>query len=154
MEHGGWTAMQGMTNGMIDDALIARARNAAQNAYAPYSGSRVGAALRTALGGIHVGCNVENASFSLTLCAERSAIASAVAAEGPDCRILEIAICAEDAEGATLSAAPCGGCRQCIHELGPEARVHFTGVDGRWLTRPIDMLLPFAYRLHCRVSGN
>src|SRR5690606_14014296 len=118
MEQDDLTASQGLKNGMIDGALIAGARNAAQHAYAPYSGSLVGAALRTARGGIYVGCNVENAAFPLTLCAERAAIAAAVLAEGRDCRIVEIAIHAEDARGEMLSAAPCGGCRQCIHEMG------------------------------------
>ena len=133
--------------------LIAAARAAARHAYAPYSGSRVGAALRTAQGRVHVGCNVENAAYPLSQCAERSAIAAAVVSEGEACRIVAIVIHAENAEGRTLSAAPCGGCRQCIHELGPEALVHFAGSDGRWLSQRITALLPHAYRLHCQ-AGN
>lgn len=154
MEQDDLTASQGLKNGMIDDALISGARNAAQHAYAPYSGSLVGAALRTARGAIYVGCNVENAAYPLTLCAERAAIAAAVLAEGRDCRIVEIAIHAEDTQGKMLSAAPCGGCRQCIHEMGAGTLVHFATAEGTWQSLPIAALLPHAYRLHDRVGRN
>src|SRR6478735_7104848 len=87
-------------------ALIKAARSAAANAYAPYSGFRVGAALLLSDGRVVTGVNVENASFGLTLCAERSALVRAVSESGPAIRIRAIAV-------ANLNAAfssPCGAC--------------------------------------------
>ena len=97
----------------------------ALNAYAPYSGFRVGAALATESGAVHRGCNVENSSFPVGNCAERNAIAAAVAAEGPSMRIAAIAIVALDPTGEPVACAPCGACRQAIIEFGPAAQVSF-----------------------------
>jgi cytidine deaminase len=98
---------------------------AALKAYAPYSAFRVGAALRTVAGATFVGCNVENASFPVGGCAERHAIAAAVAAEGPDMRLAAIAVVALDPLGDVAVCAPCGACRQAILEFGPDAWVIF-----------------------------
>lgn len=100
-----------MSPGIDFRALVARARAVRQNAYAPYSGYRVGAALITATGRVHAGCNVENASYGLTLCAERSAIAQMIAAGERE--ISAIAIVTEGPEPGT----PCGLCRQTMAEL-------------------------------------
>ena len=103
-----------------DDALIAAARAAAQRAYAPYSRFRVGAALAGPFGVI-CGCNVENASFGMTICAERSAIVGAVAAGHR--RFDRIAIALPDSPpGAPATAfMPCGACRQVLAEfVGPD----------------------------------
>lgn len=134
------------------DELTSAARSAAGHAYAPYSGCRVGAAVRTARGQVFIGCNVENAAFPLSTCAERAAIAAAVVAEGDACQVVAVAIHAENAHDEVLSAAPCGGCRQCIQELGPAAMVSFTAEDGSRVSHPITALLPFVYKLLHRVD--
>ena len=122
--------------------LLDVAREALYRAYAPYSGIKVGAAVLTEQGQVFSGANVENASYGLSLCAERAAIAAAVAGEGPGMRIRAIAV----ASGRTGALAPCGACRQVIHEHGPGALVIFQGEEGL-VTAPIAELLPQAFRL-------
>ena len=97
--------------------LLAAARRAARHAYAPYSRFRVGAAVLTASGKLFAGANVENASYGLTSCAERTAICNAVA-EG-ERKIVAVAIFTPT----RLPQTPCGACRQVIHEFGPRAEV-------------------------------
>ena len=122
--------------------LLDAARAAMKNAHAPYSGFRVGAALRTSSGEVFAGCNVENASYGMTNCAERTAIFSAVAKLGPKMEVAEIAItCAQE-----VPCAPCGACRQVIYEFGPKARVYFQSGKG-WKETPITELLPEGFRL-------
>lgn len=82
-------------------------------AYAPYSKFHVGAAVLTASNKIYLGCNVENASYGLSMCAERNAIASAVKSEGPEMRIQAIAVAVDP----SFIASPCGACRQVIQEF-------------------------------------
>jgi cytidine deaminase len=96
--------------------LLARARHAASNAYVPYSGFPVGAAVLTADGSIFTGCNIENASFGLTICAERSAISAAVSAGHRD--ITAVAVSAPK----SLRTSPCGACRQVLNEFRPATR--------------------------------
>lgn len=129
------------------DDLRARALEAAQRAYAPYSRLRVGAALRSAAGRIHVGCNVENASYPLGGCAERAALAAAVQAEGPAFRLAAIAVAAFAPDGSALPVSPCGGCRQALVEFGPAARVSFRQTDGSWVEVTADELLPWRFIL-------
>lgn len=117
------------------DALLEAARRVREHAYAPYSGFRVGAALLSASGKVHVGANVENASYGATLCAERSAVASMVAAG--DRRIARVAVYAE---GPTL-AMPCGMCRQVLSEFGLDAQVVVGGPAGT-RTTTLAALLP------------
>ena len=95
--------------------LKTAARLAAANAYAPYSKFRVGAAILTASGKIHAGCNVENASYGLTNCAERTAIFGAVAAGGPKLKLACVVVYTPTSK----PTAPCGACRQVIYEFGP-----------------------------------
>jgi cytidine deaminase len=118
------------------------ATEALTRAYAPYSGIKVGAAVLTGKGQVFSGANVENASYGLTLCAERGAVAAAVAAEGPSLRIRAIAV-VSDQPG---PFPPCGACRQVIWEFGPEALVIFKGAEGL-IEVPITELLPHAFRL-------
>src|SRR5712671_2744950 len=101
--------------------LLQLARAAQQQAHAPYSKFNVGAAVLLDNGEIFSGCNVENASYGLTNCAERTAIFSAVAQSGPALNIQEIVVVND--QGAPSS--PCGACRQVIYEFGPDAIVVF-----------------------------
>jgi cytidine deaminase len=131
-------------SGFVD--LPAEAGRVALNAYAPYSSFRVGAALSTEAGGVHVGCNVENSAFPVGGCAERHAIAAAVAAEGHAMRISAIAVVAFDPAGEPVACAPCGACRQAIIEFGPAAQVIFQAAAGESLvTAPAEALLPGAF---------
>lgn len=111
-------------------------------AYAPYSRIQVGAAVLTETGQVFSGGNVENASYGLTLCAERVAIAAAVAVEGPQMRLRAIAV----ASNRPGPFAPCGACRQVVFEFGPEALVIFPGEAG-FLEIPVTDLLPYAFRI-------
>lgn len=122
-------------------ALLNLARQAAQHAYAPYSHFPVGAALRTADGTLFTGCNVENASYPLTNCAERSAIFAAVSAGHRD--IVAIAVSAPR----SAETAPCGACRQVLNEFRPEGGdmtvLLDDGADG--IVTSIAALLPLAF---------
>ncbi len=131
------------------DPLIAAARESCRHAHAPYSGIHVGAAVRSTSGAVYRGTNVENAAYPLGNCAETSAIAAGVAAEGGRFRIAEIAVWATDQEGRVLPASPCGGCRQRIHELAVDSgvSVHFPWQGDETRTASIGELLPFAFFL-------
>ena len=123
--------------------LIEAAENVLINAYAPYSQFQVGAAVLTKQGNIFTGCNVENVSYGLSICAERNAIASAVATEGgTNLEIIAIAI----ANKPQIPCSPCGACRQVIQELGAKSTVIFQGARG-WQTTSIDKLLPQGFSL-------
>ena len=123
----------------MTDPLVSAARAAQQHAYAPYSNFRVGAALEGEDGRVFTGCNVENASYGLTICAERAAVCAAVAA---GVRRLRRAVVVSDTDP---PAAPCGACRQVLSEFGPELSVVAVG-PGRTLTWTMDELLPAAFR--------
>ncbi len=119
--------------------LRAAARIASTHAYVPYSDFRVGAALQFPDGSIITGCNVENASFGLTICGERTALVRAVA-EGRDTRSIErIAIHVDGPDG-----QPCGMCRQFIVELAPDATVAFVS-GGEYIEGPVSAILPAAF---------
>lgn len=113
-----------------------------KNAHAPYSHFRVGAALVTSKGAVYSGCNVENASYGLTNCAERTAIFSAVAKSGPALNIRAIAVVNDQG----VPCSPCGACRQVIYEFGPSAIVVFQSSKG-WKESHITELLPEGFRL-------
>lgn len=118
--------------------LLAIARQVSSKAYAPYSQYRVGAAVLTEAGNIFTGCNVENISYGLTICAERNAIAAAVASEGGDTiKIRAIAVINE----LNTPCSPCGACRQVIGEFGSQSVVIFQGEKGIQ-TRSATQLLP------------
>ena len=125
-----------------NERLLRAAKKAMKEAYAPYSHFRVGAALVTAKGEVFSGCNVENASYGLTICAERNAIFAAVAQSGPGLEIRAIAVVNDQG----VACSPCGACRQVIYEFGPEATVYFQSAKG-WKTTPITDLLPEGFRL-------
>ena len=120
--------------------LIDAARDVRRNAYAPYSGFKVGAALRTASGAIFTGCNVENIAYPEGTCAEAGAIASMCAAGERE--IAEIAVIA----GGTEPVSPCGGCRQKIAEFaGGDVRITMATTDGTSRSATLAELLPGAF---------
>lgn len=120
------------------DRLVEAARNAQQQAYCPYSHYRVGAALEAEDGRVFVGCNVENASYGLTICAERSATSAAVSAGARRFRRIVVATDSDP------PAPPCGACRQVLAEFGAELEVESVGPKQtkRWR---IGELLPDAF---------
>ena len=124
--------------------LQQRAIAVAQHAYAPYSHFRVGAAVLLVDGTIVTGCNVENSSYRLTVCAEQAAIATAVSLRGPSIRIRAIAV----ANLNDTASQPCGACRQTIHEFStPDTVVFFPGDGGAIAQATIAALLPAAFLL-------
>jgi len=122
--------------------LLRVARTAMKRAYAPYSNFRVGAALLTTNGKVFLGCNVENASYGMTNCAERTAIFSAVAQLGPKFEIQAVAVVNDHG----VPCSPCGACRQVIYEFGPDAVIFFQGAEGEKQAH-ITELLPEGFRL-------
>jgi cytidine deaminase len=126
MDEGAWNVLR-------QAAIDARA-----HAYAPYSGFTVGAAVQTKHGAVFSGCNVENASYGATICAERAALAAAVAAGGRELVALAIA------SGARSPTPPCGICRQCLAELAPSLSIRsYTG--GVHAEYDLASLLPEAF---------
>lgn len=120
--------------------LFAAARAVREQAYAPYSGFRVGAALRCADGSIHVGCNVENIAYPEGTCAEAGAIAAMVASGRRE--ITEVWVLADAPE----PVSPCGGCRQKLAEFaGPEVTVVLAGPAGERARTTLGALLPGAF---------
>jgi cytidine deaminase len=125
------------------ETLLGAARQALQRAYARYSNFRVGAAVLTEQGEIFSGCNVENASYGLTICAERSAIFTAVqSTKAPKLIIRAVAV----VNGDDVPCSPCGACRQVIFEFGENAIVIFKGQQG-YQEMGIADLLPESFRL-------
>lgn len=125
---------------MSDDDLISLATQATNSAYAPYSKAMVGAVVVSASGRHYLGCNVENASYGLTICAERNAIFAGVAAEGPGFRIRQVGVVAKG-----LEFPPCGACRQVIAEFADaDATISFLR-EGKIITMTMRELLPAAF---------
>jgi cytidine deaminase len=128
------------TEPALDD-LLGQARQAARHSYSPYSGFRVGAALKLTNGEVVTGTNVENVSYGLTICAERAALVRAVSQFGPQIQIAAAAV-------ANLNDAPsppCGACRQVLAEfIVPDGPVIFPAADGV-RTMPFRELLPRAF---------
>jgi cytidine deaminase len=122
------------------DDLLHLARTMMVRAYAPYSKFHVGAAVRDEDGGIHGGCNVENAAFPQGVCAEAGAIGALVAAGKR--RVLECVVVGPGPEVIT----PCGGCRQKLREFAAdEMKIHLCGPDGLHRTVTLGMLLPMSF---------
>jgi len=124
------------------ERLLRAARKVMKNAYAPFSKFRVGAAILTSEGEVFVGCNVENSSYGMTNCAERTAIFSAIAKLGPELEISAVAI----ANDHGVPCSPCGACRQVIYEFGPRAAIFYQGAKGPKQSLITD-LLPEGFRL-------
>ena len=127
---------------MNDEQLLDAARTVREMAYCPHSEFKVGAAIIDENGNVHVGCNVENASYPQGSCAESGAISAMVAAGGQ--RIATIAV-AGGGEN-TRACPPCGGCRQRIHEFSDKnTRIIFKDNDDEWHTFSMDDLLPSSF---------
>jgi len=124
--------------------LMKLAETAMKRSYAPYSDFEVGAAVLTSEGNVFTGCNIENASYGLSMCAERVAVFKAVS-EGEE--VAEIAIAS--IEGDTK---PCGACRQVIFELNKDTRIHFMK-DGEMVTATATQLLPESFLLQTKFKG-
>mgnify|MGYP000915378773 FL=1 len=122
------------------DLLLDQAKSASEKAYAPYSGYKVGAALLCSDGTVFTGCNVENASYSLTICAERNAVFQAVASGQRDFLALAIYV-----DGEVLFP-PCGACRQVLAEFNPNLHILYANRLGSILS-DLDTLLPQAFTL-------
>ena len=125
---------------MNSKQLVQEAEKARQNAYAPYSGFKVGAALLDNRGNIHAGCNMENASYGLTLCAERAAVANAVSAGVT--AFSAIALIADSDQ----PVSPCGACRQVLAEFNPEIKVIMGNMAGEIREMKLSELLPGPFR--------
>ena len=124
------------------ERLLREARKAMKHAYTPFSHFRVGAAFLTSKGELFSGCNVENSSYGLTNCAERTAIFAAIAKSGPRLNLRAIAVVNDQG----VPCSPCGACRQVIYEFGPDATVYFKSSKG-WKESHITELLPEGFRL-------
>jgi cytidine deaminase len=129
-----------MKGGALDpETVMQAARDAAKRAYAPYSNFHVGAAILTGGGAIHPGANVENASYGLSMCAERNAVARMAATDPEDREIELVAVFSPNAS----PCFPCGACRQVLREFGCKEVLVETG---RGLQRyPFDRILPDSF---------
>ena len=126
---------------MTDYELVEKAVKALENSYSPYSGFKVGAALLTKDGRVFVGCNIENAAFSPTNCAERTAFFKAVYDGHRE--FTAIAVCGGKNGVLTGIAAPCGVCRQVMREFcADDFLIYLVGPDGYYETRTLAQLLP------------
>lgn len=128
--------------------LIEKARRASKHSYAPYSHCHIGAAVSFEDGRISLGCNVENASFGATVCAERNAVLGGIAAHGVR-KITEVAVVSNQAE----AWPPCGMCLQVLAEFAaPECRVHLAGKGSGIISAYLHELLPFSFSPHFLTS--
>lgn len=119
--------------------LIEAAWQARENAFAPYSGFRVGAAVESANGKIYGGCNIENVSYGLTNCAERTAMFQAVA--NGERELVRMVVCADTPEPIT----PCGACRQVMVELGSQMEVLLINKAGKQILTSVEKLMPYSF---------
>jgi len=132
--------METNSSSALED-LVKQATTAAERSYSPYSGFKVGAALLLSDGHVVTGTNVENASFGLTICAERSALVRAVSEFGPGIRIAAVAVAYLN----EAASPPCGACRQMLAEFaGPEVPIIFPASTGSTTMR-FDEVLPLAF---------
>ena len=130
---------------MTPEQLIELAKDAMTRAYAPYSGFFVGAALLCADGTVYQGCNIENASFSPTVCAERTAIFKAVSEGRRD--FTALAVCGGKNGVIEGFFPPCGVCRQVMREFcGDDFPVYLAGINSTWQVKTLAELLPLSFR--------
>ena len=125
---------------MNDRELLRIAKEASLNAYVPYSGFPVGAALECEDGTVYTGCNVENAAYGDTICAERTAVVKAVSEGHRD--FVRIAVYGEG-KGYCM---PCGSCRQVLSEFSPEMEVLCAKAGGSYVSYPLTRLMPYTFK--------
>ncbi len=127
-----------------NDELMKLAEEVSKNSYSPYSKFPVGACVLYENGNVYVGCNIENSSYGLSLCAERNAISTAIAA-GENSKIMKIAICSPK----TPKCYPCGACRQWLQEFeqGQDIQILLEDENGAILEYGINELLPHSFNL-------
>ncbi|MGB9802837.1 cytidine deaminase [Desulfofundulus sp.] len=123
------------------EKLINTARASRERAYAPYSGFRVGAAILTSEGRLYTGCNIENASYGLTVCAERVALFKAVS--NGERRFAALAVISDGED----YCIPCGACRQVLAEFGSEIQVYMCNHRGDYIVKTLAELLPMTFKL-------
>ena len=134
---------------MDDEELMERAREATRNSYSPYSKFRVGAAVLTEDDEVITGCNVENASYGLSMCAERTALFKAVSEGRKRGDFRKLAIAGKPHHGTWQFCSPCGACRQVIYEFtekGQQFRIIYLDLKGKTTSAHIDDLLPDGFR--------
>ena len=122
--------------------LLQQAKEVSKNAYAPYSKFLVGACAVFESGKTYTGCNVENASYGLSLCAERNTLSTAIA-QGEKSKLIAIAIYSPNMP----ACVPCGACRQWLNEFAPDAQVILETANGEVQTYLVKELLPYAFNL-------
>jgi len=137
--------MSAMISETQQRSLLEAAQKVSERAYAPFSKFFVGAAILTSDGKVYVGCNVENSSFGMTNCAERTAIFTAIADGAGEGKLDITAVAVVNRDG--VPCAPCGACRQVIYEFGPQAVVIYRSSQGEIAQTPITDLLPEGFRL-------
>lgn len=130
-----------MVSNEVKEKLIQLAKQAQEKAYSPYSKFSVGAALITEEGDIFTGCNIENISYSLTICGERTAIAKMISEKGPGTKIKAIATTTK----ADITCSPCGACRQVILEFSNPDSVVIYKSEEDYVTVPVAHILPGAF---------
>ena len=136
---------------MTPEKLIELAKDAMTRSYSPYSGYKVGAALLCADGTVYQGCNIENAAFSPTVCAERTAIFKAVSEGRRD--FAAIAVCGGKDGVITGAFPPCGVCRQVMAEFCPaDFPIYLVGADGTWQVMTLAQLLPLSFSAEDHMS--
>lgn len=124
----------------IEQTLLEKATEVLENAHVPYSNFRVGAALLDRDGNIYTGCNVENAAYGSTICAERTAIFKAVSEGEKEFSTIAIVLETDDGIG-----APCGACRQVMNEFNAEMKVIMANTDGDYKISTVEDLLPDSF---------
>jgi len=129
------------------ESLFRAAADAARHAYCPYSKFAVGAAVRLRSGREFSGCNVENVSYPIGVCAERNTIGASIRARDIPGDVVEILVLLAFKDGRPAECSPCGGCRQALAEENTAGVVHFLGPDLRVITRSVSELLPFHFHL-------
>ncbi len=127
---------------MKNEGLMEMAADARNASYSPYSEFAVGAALRTASGKVYTGSNIENASYGLTICAERVAVFKAV--NDGERKLTELAICGPE----NKAIFPCGACLQVLAEFSSQLTIYFHGENGEIIVKNISELLPFMFQLN------
>jgi cytidine deaminase len=126
----------------IEEKLISLAKEAQSKAYTPYANFPVGAALITESGDYYTGCNIENVSFGLTICAERTAIFKLISEKGSKEKIKAIAV----TNKSDIPCSPCGACRQVIQEFSTSSTIIIFKDNSGYKSQTINEILPFAFK--------